>query len=222
MTLLLNWLPIIISALSLIANVILDKKNNKQNVKYRKRILKFQIQREKTRRQERKIDEIFMHLNCRSNLIPYFHLVLDDSKIKYINNDYSKKIILEIGLINIGKESATRVMLYPLKEDPKIFLKVLYEQESSYVIYDYFNQNFASPKECITFSIIKELPKECDERIANFIKFKIRFQDLLGNLYEQEFEFIYDNFILNGFNSNNSSGIPHLIEESRDYKEESL
>ena len=33
-------------------------------------------------------------------------------------------------------------------------------------------------------------------KIANFIKFKIRFRDLIGNLYEQEFEFGYDNYVV--------------------------
>lgn len=93
-------------------------------------------------------------------------------------------------------------------------MKVLYEQENSYFIYEYLNQYYALPKERVSFSIVKEIPKKIDNgRISDFIEFKIRFRDLLGNLYEQRFEFGYDNYIVKGFNLKSSSGIPRFIEE---------
>lgn len=199
-----DWLPIIIAALSLIISIITNKKNSKQNREY-------EIEKEKIHRRERKIDEIFMRLNSRSNLIPYFHLVLDDSKIeKKIHND-SEKIKLVIGLMNIGKESASNIMIYPMGKGLENYFETSNEKENSYFIYNYLSQHFALPKECITFSIVKEVPK--DGKILNFIRFKIRFRDLLGNLYEQEFEFGYDNYIVNGFNLKNFSSVPCLIEE---------
>lgn len=208
-----DWLPIIIAALSLAMSIITNKKNSKQNGEYRGKMQEFEIEKEKIRQRERKIDEMFMQLNSRSNLIPYFHLILDDSKIEKITLNGSEQIKLVIGLINIGKESATNIMIFPMGEGLENYLETLYEKENSYFIHDYLSQNFALSKGSVTFSIVKEIPKDNDGKIANFIKFKIRFRDLIGNLYEQEFEFGYDNYVVNGFNLKSSSSVPRLIEE---------
>ena len=208
-----EWLTIIIAALSLIMSIITNKKNSKQNCEYREKMQEVEFEKEKIHQRERKIDEMFMQLNSRSNLIPYFHLILDDSKIEKIIHNGSRQIKLVIGLINIGKESATNIMLFPMGEGLENYLETLYEKENSYFIHDYLSQNFALFKENVTFSIVKEIPKDNDGKIANFIKFKIRFRDLIGNLYEQEFEFGYDNYVVNGFNLKSSSSVPYLIEE---------
>ncbi len=208
-----DWLPIIIAALSLAMSIITNKKNSKQNGEYREKMQEFEIEKENIRQRERKIDEMFMQLNSRSNLIPYFHLILDDSKNEKITLNGSEQIKLVIGLINIGKESATNIMIFPMGEGLENYLETLYEKENSYFIHDYLSQNFALSKGSVTFSIVKEIPKDNDGKIANFIKFKIRFRDLIGNLYEQEFEFGYDNYIVNGFNLKSSSSVPCLIEE---------
>lgn len=208
-----DWLSIIIAALSLIFSITTNKKNNKQNKIYTEKMQEFEIEKEKIRRRERKIDEIFMQLNSRSNLIPYFHLILDDSKIEKITHNGSEQIKLVIGLMNIGKESASNVMLYPMGKGLENYIETLNEKENSYFIHDYLSQYFVLPKECVTFSIIKKIPKDNDGKIADFIKFKIRFKDLLGNLYEQEFKFGYDNYVVKGFNLNSCSSVPYLIEE---------
>lgn len=208
-----DWLTIIIAALSLIMSIITNKKNSKQNCEYREKMQEVEFEKEKIHQRERKIDEMFMQLNSRSNLIPYFHLILDDSKIEKIIHNGSRQIKLVIGLINIGKESATNIMLFPMGEGLENYLETLYEKENSYFIHDYLSQNFALFKENVTFSIVKEIPKDNDGKIANFIKFKIRFRDLIGNLYEQEFEFGYDNYVVNGFNLKSSSSVPYLIGE---------
>ena len=208
-----DWLTIIIAALSLIMSIITNKKNSKQNCEYREKMQEVEFEKEKIHQRERKIDEMFMQLNSRSNLIPYFHLILDDSKIEKIIHNGSRQIKLVIGLINIGKESATNIMLFPMGEGLENYLETLYEKENSYFIHDYLSQNFSLFKENVTFSIVKEIPKDNDGKIANFIKFKIRFRDLIGNLYEQEFEFGYDNYVVNGFNLKSSSSVPYLIEE---------
>ena len=208
-----DWLAIIISGLSLISSTITSRKNNKQNNKYREKMQEFEIEKEEIRRQEREIDKIFMKLNSRSNLIPYFHLILDDSKIEKITHNGSEQIKLVIGLTNIGKESATNIMIHPIGKGLENYFETLNEKENCYFIHDYLSQYFALPKECVTFSIVKKIPKDNDGKIVDFIKFKIRFKDLLGNLYEQEFKFGYDNCVVNGFNLNSFSGIPYLIEE---------
>ena len=208
-----DWLTIIIAALSLIMSIITNKKNSKQNCEYREKMQEVEFEKEKIHQRERKIDEMFMQLNRCCILIPFFHLILDDSKIEKIIHNGSRQIKLVIGLINIGKESATNIMLFPMGEGLENYLETLYEKENSYFIHDYLSQNFALFKENVTFSIVKEIPKDNDGKIANFIKFKIRFRDLIGNLYEQEFEFGYDNYVVNGFNLKSSSSVPYLIEE---------
>ena len=194
-------------------SIITNRKNSKQNCESRKKIQEFEIEKEAIRQQERKTDEIFMQLNSRSNLIPYFHLILDDSKIEKKTYNGHEEIKLVIGLMNIGKESATNIMIHPMGEGLKNYLETSNERENSYYIHDYLSQYFAFPKDSVTFSIVKEIPKENGGKVNNFIKFKIRFRDLLGNLYEQEFKFGYDNYIVNGFNLNSYSGVPCLIEE---------
>lgn len=208
-----DWLLIIISVLSLIVSMITNKKNSKQNYEYREKVQEFENQKEIIRQRERKIDEIFMQLISRSDLIPYFHLILDDSKIEKITISGSEYIKLVIELMNIGKESATNIMLSPMGKGLENYFETLYEKENSYFIHDYLSRYFALPKDSVIFSIVKAIPKDNDGKIANFIKFKIRFRDLIGNLYEQEFKLGYDNWIVNGFNLNNSSSVPYLIEE---------
>ena len=68
-----DWLTIIIAALSLIMSIITNKKNSKQNCEYREKMQEVEFEKEKIHQRERKIDEMFMQLNSRSNLIPYFH-----------------------------------------------------------------------------------------------------------------------------------------------------
>ena len=120
-----DWLPIIIAALSLAMSIITNKKNSKQNGEYREKMQEFEIEKENIRQRERKIDEMFMQLNSRSNLIPYFHLILDDSKIEKITLNGSEQIKLVIGLINIGKESATNIMIFPMGEGLENYLETL-------------------------------------------------------------------------------------------------
>lgn len=124
-----DWLTIIIAALSLIMSIITNKKNSKQNCEYREKMQEVEFEKEKIHQRERKIDEMFMQLNSRSNLIPYFHLILDDSKIEKIIHNGSRQIKLVIGLINIGKESATNIMLFPMGEGLENYLEIIYEME---------------------------------------------------------------------------------------------
>lgn len=208
-----DWASIIIAVISLITGTMANVKNSKQDSEYREGQKEFEIAKEEIRKHDRKIDEVFMRLNSRSNLIPYFHLILDDSKIERVNVNRSEHIKLQIGLINIGRESASNIMMYPMGEGSDNYIQIQGKGKDIYSIYDYLNQYYAFPREYITFSIAREIPKEKDGRIADCIKFKIRFTDLLGNLYEQEFVLYYDNYIVNGFSEKNSSSVPCLIEE---------
>ena len=86
LTCLVSILSLLVSIISLVVSTITNRKNRKQDFIYRDKAQEFEIQKEKIRQQERKTDEVFMRLNSRSNLIPYFHLVLDNSKIEKVGN----------------------------------------------------------------------------------------------------------------------------------------
>lgn len=87
------------------------------------------------------------------------------------------------------------------------------EQHNSYFLYEYLSKYYALYGDLVEFSLTKDIPLENEGKINDFIRFKVRFKDLLGNLYEQKFEFGYDNYLVKGYNLKNYSSIPSLIEE---------
>lgn len=206
-----DWLPMVISIIAIIVSVKMNNKNKIQEQNYNNSMLNLEEQKNALHSQERRTDELFMKLNSRSNLIPFFHIVLDDSKIEKIEGE--KKIKLTIGIINIGKEAANNIVIYPMGNGLENYFVTVNEQHNSYFLYDYLSKYYAISGDLVEFSLMKEIPLENGGKINNFIRFKVRFKDLLGNLYEQEFEFGYDNYLVKGYNLKNSSSVPLLIEE---------
>ena len=205
-----DWLPMVISIIAIIVSVKMNNKNKIQEQNYNNSMLNLEEQKNALHSQERRTDELFMKLNSRSNLIPFFHIVLDDSKIEKIEGE---KIKLTIGIINIGKEAANNIVIYPMGNGLKNNFVTVNEQHNSYFLCDYLSKYYAISGDLVGFSLMKEIPLENGGKINNFIRFKVRFKDLLGNLYEQEFEFGYDNYLVKGYNLKNSSSVPLLIEE---------
>lgn len=206
-----DWLPMVISIIAIIVSVKMNNKNKIQEQNYNNSMLNLEEQKNALHSQERRTDELFMKLNSRSNLIPFFHIVLDDSKIEKIEGE--KKIKLTIGIINIGKEAANNIEIYPMGNGLENYFVTVNEQHNSYFLCDYLSKYYAISGDLVEFSLMKEIPLENGGKINNFIRFKVRFKDLLGNLYEQEFEFGYDNYLVKGYNLKNSSSVPLLIEE---------
>lgn len=206
-----DWLPMVISIIAIIVSVKMNNKNKIQEQNYNNSMLNLEEQKNALHSQERRTDELFMKLNSRSNLIPFFHIVLDDSKIEKIEGE--KKIKLTIGIINIGKEAANNIKIYPMGNGLENYFVTVNEQHNSYFLCDYLSKYYAISGDLVEFSLMKEIPLENEGKINNFIRFKVRFKDLLGNLYEQEFEFGYDNYLVKGYNLKNSSSVPLLIEE---------
>lgn len=206
-----DWLPMVISIIAIIVIVKMNNKNKIQEQNYNNSMLNLEEQKNALHSQERRTDELFMKLNSRSNLIPFFHIVLDDSKIEKIEGE--KKIKLTIGIINIGKEAANNIEIYPMGNGLENNFVTVNEQHNNYFLCDYLSKYYAMSGDLVEFSLMKEIPLENGGKINNFIRFKVRFKDLLGNLYEQEFEFGYDNYLVKGYNLKNSSSIPLLIEE---------
>ena len=172
----------------------------------------FEENKEKIRQQEKITDNIFNKLNSRAGLIPYFNIILDDSKIK--END--GKIYLGISLINIGKESATNVGICLTEERKEVIVEGYDKNQDGYIVYSYLDKYYAMVGDKINFSIVTDRK----EKIMNvFLRFKIQYYDLIGNRYEQEFRFgFYDDF--NGknkkyYNLNNISYLPKLVEENK-------
>lgn len=206
-----DWLPMVISIIAIIVSVKMNNKNKIQEQNYNNSMLNLEEQKNALHSQERRTDELFMKLNSRSNLIPFFHIVLDDSKIEKIEGE--KKIKLTIGIINIWKEAANNIEIYPMGNGLENYFVTVNEQHNNYFLCDYLSKYYAMSGDLVEFSLMKEIPLENGGKINNFIRFKVRFKDLLGNLYEQEFEFGYDNYLVKGYNLKNSSSIPLLIEE---------
>ena len=172
----------------------------------------FEENKEKIRQQEKITDNIFNKLNSRAGLIPYFNIILDDSKIK--END--GKIYLGISLINIGKESATNFGICLTEERKEVIVEGYDKNQDGYIVYSYLDKYYAMVGDKINFSIVTDRK----EKIMNvFLRFKIQYYDLIGNRYEQEFRFgFYDDF--NGknkkyYNLNNISYLPKLVEENK-------
>ncbi len=208
-------IPTILSIISIVGGIInffYTRKQDKIGLMFQNWQVYFEENKEKIRQQEKITDNIFKKLNSRAGLIPYFNIILDDSKIK--END--EKIYLGISLINIGKESATNVGICLTEERKEIIVEGYDTNQNSYIVYNYLDKYYAMVGDKISFSIVTDRK----EKIMNvFLRFKIQYYDLIGNRYEQEFRFgFYDDF--NGknkkyYNLNNISYLPKLVEENK-------
>lgn len=202
----------IISIIGAIINFFYTRRQDRIGLMFQNWQVYFEENKEKIRQQEKITDNIFNKLNSRAGLIPYFNIILDDSKIKEENG----KIYLGVSLINIGKESATNVGICLTEERKEIIVEGYDINQDSYIVYNYLDKYYAMVGDKISFSIVTDRK----EKIMNiFLRFKIQYYDLIGNRYEQEFRFgFYDDF--NGknkkyYNLNNISYLPKLVEENK-------
>ena len=207
-------IPTVLSIISIIGGIInffYTRRQDRIGLMFQNWQVYFEENKEKIRQQEKITDNIFNKLNSRAGLIPYFNIILDDSKIKEENG----KIYLGVSLINIGKESATNVGICLTEERKEIIVEGYNKTQDSYIVYNYLDKYYAMVGDKISFSIVTDRK----EKIMNvFLRFKIQYYDLIGNRYEQEFRFaFYDDF--NGKNKtyyslNNISDLPKLVEEN--------
>ncbi|EHI78464.1 hypothetical protein HMPREF9093_01241 [Fusobacterium sp. oral taxon 370 str. F0437] len=202
----------IISIIGAIINFFYTRRQDRIGLMFQNWQVYFEENKEKIRQQEKITDNIFNKLNSRAGLIPYFNIILDDSKIKEENG----KIYLGVSLINIGKESATNVGICLTEERKEIIVEGYDTNQDSYIVYNYLDKYYAMVGDKISFSIVTDRK----EKIMNvFLRFKIQYYDLIGNRYEQEFRFaFYDDF--NGKNKtyyslNNISDLPKLVGENK-------
>ena len=210
------WIPIIISILSLIYTVIHNycsnkrlkkvEKLNEENFNWEKN---FDLYKEENRQKNILIQNLLTEQNIRTSIIPYFNIVLNNDRIKKEGNS----LILEIGFKNIGKESATNIQLSPKFPDKGLqgYIDSEGYSKRQYYIYEYLSQYYAVERDEVTFKIKVDFNSE--EKINDFLKFKIRYSDLIGNEYEQKFRFgfyMLDNI---AYNLDNSSYKPVLLKK---------
>lgn len=186
-----------------------ETKNNNQKT------LSFDKQKELVRRQEKRLDDVISRLNSRSNFIPFFSLELDNKNIIFEQRENEKHLVITIKLRNIGKESASNIMLYayPKVGELNYYFKDNAVVSDKYNIEDYLNKYYAFPKQCIRFTLSRKL--EGFETFGN-ISFRIKFNDLIGNTYMQTFNFKFGSVdkSLCEFSRNNYSSQAELIESN--------
>lgn len=206
-----DWIPIIVAFISLVISYYAYKETKNNN----KNMLVFDKQKELTRIQEKRLDDVISRLNSRSNFIPFFNIELDDKNIKFEERDKKKHVVLTIKLRNIGKESASNIMLYAYKEDESYnyYFRDNKEVSDNYCIYDYLNKYYAFPKQCITFSLHRSVNTD---KTYGDISFRLKFNDLIGNTYMQEFNFKYCANVDGtcSFSRENYSNQPILLESN--------
>lgn len=206
-----DWIPIIVAVISLVISYYAYKETKNNN----KNMLNFDKQKELVRRQEKKLDDVISRLNSRSNFIPFFNVELDDKNIKLEERDKKTHVVLTIKLRNIGKESASNIMLYAYKENKSYnyYFRDNKEVSDNYCIDDYLNKYYAFPKQCITFSLHRSVNTD---KTYGDISFRLKFNDLIGNTYMQEFNFKYkaNEEEACEFSRENYSNQPKLIESN--------
>ena len=199
-----TWITIVISVISLIYTIIRNYYSNK-------RLKRAEKINEENRHKDILIQNLLSDQNIRASIIPYFNIVLEDNKIKNEKNS----LILEIGFINIGKESATNIQLVPRFPDEGLQGYIYSEgyPKKVYYINEYLSQYYATTREKVTFKVKVDLKN--GEKINDFLRFKIKYSDLIGNEYEQEFRcgFYMLDCIGIGYNLNNTSYKPILLKK---------
>lgn len=209
-------ISIVISVITLIYTIIWNycsnkrvkqvEKINEENYNWKKN---FDIYKEENRQKNILIQNLLSEQNTRSSIIPYFNVVLKNNRIKKEENS----LILEIGFINIGRESATNVELstkFPDKGLQGYFYSESYPKKN-YYIYEYLSQYYAAAREEVTFKIKVDLKD--GEEICDFLKFKIKYSDLIGNEYAQEFRFGFSMLNRITYNLDNTSYKPVLLKK---------
>lgn len=209
----LDLVVIVISISALILSIIsfiFNRKDKKIEHDYSMAIKDFEVQKEKIRRFERNDDKFENRMNLITTLKPYFDIKLHGDDFDTDNINGSLRLKIGIGLINIGKDTAVNVNLFPYNSSSEFLFENNDDEENRSLVDIYFSDGYVKVGEVIKLRIIKDILDA--DRDNQSIKFKIKYNDLIGNLYEQEFKITYSNYMFGGFERENKSYPPQIIE----------
>lgn len=145
----------------------------------------------------------------RTSIIPYFTLSCEKKiYVKEISDE--EMLILPLSLINLGRESATNIRLEPVVPGGGLEHYFMTENSSKdiHFVYEYLDKQYALPEGAVNFS-------SCCARHNNAhnVSFKVRFNDLVGRTYEQDFRFQYSFGLMDKISMNHWSGVPVCIDD---------
>lgn len=207
----LSIIAIVVSVITSAFNIVFETKNRK----FRQKVFDYDVQKETTRQLEKRTDDIYTRLNSRSSLIPFFITSLNGSKAVYIENRKSIEITLFITLENIGLNSAVDIKFEPYGDKKNKIIKSKNDYLNNYFFTEKLSSNHCISNDKIYFILTRKVSSEKLNTANDFISFKIRFKDLLGNTYCQEHQCGYG--LLKdkiAFSKSNYSSVPDLIEEN--------
>lgn len=209
LALLISILAFILSLISFIYN----RKDKKIEHDYSRAMKEFEEQKENIRRLERNDDKFENRLNLISILKPYLDIKLYSEDFDTCYTEDNAFLKIGIGLINIGKDTAVNIELSPYSDLNIFNFKKSDDEENKTVLDGYLSENSVKVDDVIKLWIMKEILDV--DRENQCIKFKIKYYDLIGNLYEQEFEFTYSNHPFGGFEKEKKSYPPRIIEYAK-------
>lgn len=222
-----KWAPIGISVISLGLTWKLDKKtskraeeNDKRNAEIQRWKQEFEILKDNKRREEMLNAAALKEIETRASVMPYFNLDLAKGKIESDKNS----LILQVSVENVGKGNATNVQLAMMA--PKREINPYFESASkpheTYGIYDYLDKNSAKAGEDITFTIWANLLDT--NMVHDFITFRMKYWDMIGNVYQQEFCFGFyeDGYGNYCFNRKYRSKEPMILRNNCSFKTEAF
>lgn len=155
--------------------------------KHNKTTIEFDFYKQKIQQVEQSKQNYYTKNISRVNLMPHFHLLLDkEIEIKTRGDSNEEILVLSISLINVGKENATNIRLVPMLEDEieTYYFKTGNLDGEVHRIRDYIDKQYAIIGEAINFTTSC---KKHDKPLNVF--FEIRFNDIAGRTYEQDFHF---------------------------------
>lgn len=168
--------------------------------------LQIQKSEQQSERREREFNQAIARLNSSETIRPHLYLNLNDADIKNRNG----KMIFGVRIRNVGLASAVNIQMGYENLDNE--LSGMFRSETndpSLSLYEYLSATTALSGEEIFFALCV---RQADE-ILDFFDFKLRFSDLAGRIYEQEFRFGYGSKFQSGYNLNRSTSRPKLIQD---------
>ncbi|MCL1989878.1 MAG: hypothetical protein FWG67_03210 [Defluviitaleaceae bacterium] len=203
----------IISSFGAIFAIILGIVNARNSKKDKAEQRQWELEKEQIRQKEIDRQEEHTRNSKRVSLMPRFNLMLNEQMSTKNIFRHTENIIIPLSLVNISKDTATAVGLecmIPNGGSENYFLTSGLEKNIHF-IHDYLDKNYAFSKEILKMSATCEMHDE-----AYDVFFKLRFEDLVGRLYEQKFRFQYCYKISMELSLNTTSFPPICIKDKDD------